>query len=148
GRRRKRSRGSRELAAVRSSPAAAEPAAVVARSSSRRSTAASSPALGARPIDHAVPIPEDPARQLGDGAARLLGRPPVHEAEAPGAARELVGNDPDRLDGPDLLEELPEVLLRGLVGQVAYEELRGHRSPPASETDKKAPAEARLFEGG
>jgi hypothetical protein len=98
-------------------------------------------------VDNQIPVSEHAAIQLLDGTAGLLRRRHLHEAEAPRATSKLVGHDPDRLDGPGLLEEFPKVLLRGLVGQVTYEELRGHRSPPASGRDKNAPREARLSEG-
>src|SRR5262249_53887117 len=142
-----RSQSPRGLAVVPPSPTAARAATIVAGPSTRRPTTATAACLGSRLVDDEVPVAEHTTVQLLHGPGRLLRRRHLHEAEAPWPARELVGHDADRLDGSGLLEELPKVLLRGLVGQVAYEELGGHRSPPASGRDKKAPEEARLSEG-
>src|SRR5215470_5895267 len=137
-----------DLPVVPTAATAAGAAAIVAESATTWWPAAAAPTpLRARLIDHEVPVPEHPAVQLFHRTAGFLRRRHLHEAEAPGTAGELVGHDADRLHGPGLLEELPKVVLGGLVGQVAYEELRGHRSPPASDRDKKASGEASLFEG-
>jgi hypothetical protein len=138
------------LAVVPPTGTAARTAAIVAESAATGRTTAAATAPGtlrARLVNHEIPVTEHTAVELLDRAAGLLRRRHLHEAEAPGTTGELVRHDAHRLDGPGLLEELPKVVLRGLVGQVAYEELRGHRSPPALRRDKKAPGEACLFEG-
>src|SRR6185503_20539231 len=113
--------------------AAGRTATIVARTSpGRPATAAAARTLRARLIHDEVPVTEHAAVQLLDRARGLLGRGHLHEAEPFRPTGELVRHDADRLHGPGLLEELPEVLLRSLVGQVTYEELGGHRSPPAS----------------
>src|SRR5262245_37704974 len=136
------------LAVVASSPAARAAPVVTWPPTAGRPASGAAAALRASLIDHEVPVAEHPAVQLLDRAGRFLRRGHLHEAEPPRAARELVSDDPDRLDGSGLLEELPKVLLRSLVRQVTYEELGGHRSPPASERDKKALGEACLPKGG
>jgi hypothetical protein len=111
------------------------------------SSSRSTPCLRARLVHHEIPVPEHTPVQLVDRAVGFLGCRHLHEAEAPRPARELVGHDPDRLDRSSLLEELTEIVLRRLVGKVAYEELGGHRLPPDSARDKNAPGEARLPKG-
>src|SRR5262245_41239833 len=117
--------------AVEASSSAAGATPIIARAPAARRSAAAPAALRATLVDHEVSVAKHPAVQLLDRSRGLFRRGHLHEAEAPRAPRELVGDDSNRLDRSGLLEELPKVLLRGLVGQVAYEELRGHRSPPA-----------------
>src|SRR5207245_5821264 len=81
--------------------------------------------LGSRFVDHEIAVTEEaPVQHLDCFLGFLFGRH-LHEPETPRPAGELVGGDPDRLDGAGLGEELAEILLRRLEGQVAYEQLSG-----------------------
>jgi len=85
-------------------------------------------ALGLRPgfVDDEIAVTEEaPVQHFDCFLGFLFGRH-LHEPEAPGPAGELVGDDPDRLDGAGLGEELAKILLRGLEGQVTDEQLSGH----------------------
>src|SRR5207249_11051103 len=93
-----------------------------------RATADSPPLrLWARVVDHESAIPEEPTVQHLDCLAGLFLRSHLHEPESARPARELVRDDPNRLHGARLLEQLAQILLRGLEREVSDEQLSGHR---------------------
>jgi hypothetical protein len=79
-------------------------------------------------IDYQVAIAKKAAIQHLDSLAGLFLRRHLDEAEAPWAARELVRDDPNGLDGPGLLEQLTQVFFRSLKREVPDEQLGRHRS--------------------
>jgi len=84
--------------------------------------------LRPRLVDHEVPIPEKTTIQHLDRFAGLFLCRHLDEPESARPSRELVRDDPNRLHGAGLLKELAKVLLRGLEGEVSYEQLCGHRA--------------------
>src|SRR5712691_11830718 len=97
------------------------------------STRPARPALRLRPrlVNDEIAIPEEPTVQHLDRLGGLFLRGHLDEPEAARPARELVGDDPHGLDGSRLGEQLAEILLGGLKGEVAYEQLCGHHDPPS-----------------
>jgi len=119
---------SSRLAAPASAATAAAGTAAPGTSTAAVAAATAAP-LGLRPrfIDDEIAVTEEaPVQHLDCFLGFLFGRH-LHEPEAPRPAGELVGDDPDRLDGAGLGEELAKILLRGLEGQVSDEQLSGHR---------------------
>src|SRR3989338_8159878 len=84
--------------------------------------------LRARLVQDEIPVPEKAPVEHLDRLGGFLFRRHLDESEAPRPARELVRDDPDRLHGSRLREQLAKVLLRGLEGEVTYEQLCGHRA--------------------
>jgi len=86
--------------------------------------------LGLRPsfIDDEIPIPEEAPIQHLDRLGRLLFGGHLDKPESARPSRELVGDDPNGFDGAGLREELAEIFLRGLEGEVTYEQLSSHRA--------------------
>jgi hypothetical protein len=54
----------------------------------------------------------------------------LDETEAARLSREFVGDHYRAFDFPSLSKELRQVILRNRVGEVAYIQLSGHKSPP------------------
>jgi len=77
--------------------------------------------LGPRLVDDEVAIAEQATVEHLDRLRRFLLGGHLDEAEPARSARELVRDDANRLDRARLLEELAEVLLRRLKGEVADE---------------------------
>ena len=73
-----------------------------------------------------VAVTEQTTVEHLDRLCRLLLRGHLDEAEAPGATGKLVRDDPDRFHRPGLREQLAQVLLGGLEGEVTYEQFCGH----------------------
>jgi hypothetical protein len=96
--------------------------------------AATCPALRLRTclVHHEVTVAEEAAVQHLDRLGRFLFGRHLDESETARTPGELIRHDANRLDGAGLLEELAEILFRGLEGEVAYEQLCGHRWPPAA----------------
>jgi hypothetical protein len=101
--------------------------AITARGASA-GTARTALGLGACLVDDEVAVAKEAAIQHLDGLAGLFLRRHLDEAEAPGAARELVRDDANGLDGSGLLEQLTQIFFRGLKGKVPDEELGRHRA--------------------
>jgi len=79
--------------------------------------------MGTGLVHDEIAVAKQPAVEHLDRLGGFLLRGHLHESEAPRAARELVRDDPDALDGTRLLEELPKIFIRGLERQVTDEEL-------------------------
>src|SRR5215475_9554105 len=117
-------------------PRSAAPATSAARAAAGTTSAVTARAaasgatlrLRTRLIDDQVAIAEEPAIEHLDRLHRFLFCGHFDEAEAARAPGELVGDDPHGLHGSRLREELPQVLLRGLEGKVADEQLCRHRA--------------------
>jgi len=86
-------------------------------------TAAPSLGLGSGFVDDEIAIAKQPTIQHLDRLGGLLFRGHLDESETTGTPRELVGDDPDALDGTRLLKEFAKVFLCGLKRQVTDEEL-------------------------
>src|SRR5436309_558614 len=113
-----------------SCPAAARP--TTAAASTRPTAPRPALGLGPRLVDHEIAVAEEPPiKHLHRLGGLFLGRH-FDETEAAWTPGELIGHDAHRLDGAGLLEELAEVLLRGLEGEIADEQLCGHHWPPAA----------------
>jgi hypothetical protein len=84
--------------------------------------------LWPRLVHDEVSVSEEPTVEHFDCLASLfLGRH-LDEPESTRPSSELVRDDPNRLDGSGLLEELAKVLLGGLERKVPDKQLCGHRS--------------------
>jgi hypothetical protein len=61
-------------------------------------------------VDDEVSVTEQPPIEHLDRLGGFFLGGHLHEAETARAPRELIGDDPDALDGTRLLKELPEIL--------------------------------------
>jgi len=84
--------------------------------------------LGPRLVHDEIPISEEASVQHLYRLRRLLFGGHLDKPESARPSRELIGDDSNRLDGAGLREELAEILLRGLEGEVTDEQLSGHRA--------------------
>jgi hypothetical protein len=78
---------------------------------------------------------DSPSLQVGvveslDRSGRIGRLRHLDETEAARLSREFVGNHHRAFDFPSLRKELRQVVLRNRVGEVAYIQLSGHKSPP------------------
>jgi hypothetical protein len=62
-------------------------------------------------VDNEIAIPEQPTIEHLDRLGGLILGGHLDESEATGTARELVGDDPDALDGTRLLKKFAKVFL-------------------------------------
>src|SRR5215831_12706177 len=103
--------------------APAASATTAARPASARSTRRLGPSL----VDYQIAVAEEAPVEHLDGLGRFFLRRHLDESEASRTPGELIGHDPNGFDRAGLLEQLTEILLRGLEGEVADEQLCGHR---------------------
>jgi hypothetical protein len=78
---------------------------------------------------------DSPSLQVGvveslDCSGRIGRLNHLDETEAARLSREFVGDHYRAFDFPSLSKELRQVILRNRVGEVAYIQLSGHKSPP------------------
>src|SRR5262245_52364145 len=106
----------------------ASPAAAARPATGPRATGTVAPTgtplrLGSGLIDDQVSVAEESAIQHLNGLGGFLLRAHLHESKAARAAGELVRDDANRFHRARLREELAEVFLRSLEGEVTDEEL-------------------------
>src|SRR5262249_49760856 len=108
--------------------AARATAGTAAAVAARAATSGATLWLRTRLVHDEVAIAKEPAIEHLHRLHRFFFRRHLNEAEAARAPGELIGDDPHGLHGSRLREELTQVLLRGLEGKVADEQLCRHRA--------------------
>ena len=83
-------------------------------------------------VHHQVAIAEETPVQHLDGLGGFLFGRHLDETETPRPSGKLVGDDPNLFHGSSLGEQLPQILLRGLKGEITDEQLCRHHEPPAA----------------
>jgi hypothetical protein len=123
--------------------AVAVSAAATAFSTATTTAAATTPAISAASTTTATRAAgagaslvnlDSPSLQVGvveslDRSGRIGRLRHLDETEAARLSREFVGNHHRAFDFPSLRKELRQVVLRNRVGEVAYIQLSGHKSP-------------------
>src|SRR5258705_2711058 len=121
-----------ELATPAATTTAAWTAATRSTGAACATTSGAPLGLRTRFVHHKIAVAEEPAIEHLDRLGRFLFGRHLDESEASRTPGELTGHDTNRLYRAGLLEELAEILLRGLERKIADEQLCGHRLPPAA----------------